>query len=101
MGLLPAGCGFGEPKQITLGYLTWDENIAVSNLTKVLLEGDLGYENVELRRAGDVAPAYKMVRRAEADAFMDRMELTGAQVTSLQTDIREAGNPIKGARIWL
>ena len=71
LGLLPAGCGFGEPARITLGYLTWDENIAVSNLTKVLLEGELGYENVELRRVGDVIPAYRMVGRAEADAFQD------------------------------
>ena len=71
LGLLPAGCGFGGPAQITLGYLTWHENVAVSNLTKVLLEEDLGYENVELRRAEDVVPAYKMVGRAEADAFQD------------------------------
>ncbi len=71
LGLLPAGCGFGGPAQVTLGYLTWDENIAVANLTKVLLEGELGYENVELRRARDVVPAYKMVGRAEADAFQD------------------------------
>ena len=71
LGLLPAGCGFGGAAQITLGYLTWDENIAVSNLTKVLLEGDLGYENVELRRAGDIVSAYRMVGRAEADAFQD------------------------------
>ena len=71
LGLLPAGCGFGGPAQITLGYLTRHENAAVSNLTKVLLDGDLGYENVELRRAGDVVPAYKMVGRAEADAFQD------------------------------
>jgi len=71
LGHLPAGCGFGGPGQATLGYLTWDENIAVSNLTKVLLEGDLGYENVELRRAEDVVPAYKMVGSAEADAFQD------------------------------
>ncbi len=71
LGLLPAGCGFGGPGQITLGYLTWHENVAVSNLTKVLLEEDLDYENVELRRAEDVVPAYKMVGRAEADAFQD------------------------------
>lgn len=71
LGLLPAGCGSGGPGQITLGYLTWDENVAVSNLTKVLLEKDLGYENVELKRAGDVVPAYKMVGNSEADAFQD------------------------------
>ncbi len=71
LGLLPAGCGSGGPGQITLGYLTWDENVAVSNLTKVLLEGDLGYENVELKRAGNVRPVYEMVGSAEADAFQD------------------------------
>ena len=71
LGVLPAACGFGGPGQITLGYLTWDENVAVSNLTKVLLEEDLGYENVELKRARDVGPVYKMVGSAEADAFQD------------------------------
>ncbi|HEV2093545.1 MAG TPA: glycine betaine ABC transporter substrate-binding protein [Rubrobacter sp.] len=71
LGLLPAGCGFGGTEQITLGYLTWDENVAVSNLTKVLLEEDLGYDTVELRRAGDVGPVYEMVGSSEVDAFQD------------------------------
>ena len=71
LGVLPGGCGPEGPGQITLGYLTWDENEAVSNLTKVLLEGDLGYENVELKRAKDVGPVYRMVGSAEADAFQD------------------------------
>ena len=71
LGLLPSGCGFGGPEQITLGYLTWDENIAVSNLTKVLLEDELGYDTVELRRASDVGPVYEMVGRSEVDAFQD------------------------------
>lgn len=71
LGLLPAGCGFGGPGQITLAYLTWDENIAVSNLTKVLLEEELGYENVELKRASNPGPVYEMVADAEADAFQD------------------------------
>ena len=71
LGLLPAGCGFWEPARITLVYLTWDENIAVSNLTKVLLEEELGYENVELRRAEAPYPVYEMVGSGEADAFQD------------------------------
>ena len=71
LGLLSVSCGSGGPGQITLGYLTWDENIAVSNLTKVLLEGDLGYENVELKRAKDVGPVYEMVGSSQADAFQD------------------------------
>jgi ABC-type proline/glycine betaine transport system substrate-binding protein len=36
-----AGCGwlggFAGAKQLTLGYIEWDENVAVSNLTKVVL----------------------------------------------------------------
>jgi glycine betaine/proline transport system substrate-binding protein len=71
LGLLPSGCGFGGTEQITLAYLTWDENIAVSNLTKVLLEEELGYENVELKRASNPGPVYEMVADAEADAFQD------------------------------
>lgn len=71
LGLFVAGCGSGEREQITLSYLTWDENVAVSNLTKVLLEEDLGYENVELKRAGDVGPAYEMVGTSQTDAFQD------------------------------
>src|ERR687893_806714 len=36
-----------------------------------------------------------------AYAFMDRMELTEAQVTRLQTEIEEAGDPVEGAKTWL
>ena len=72
LGLLPAGCGFGESARITLVYLTWDENIAVSNLTKVLLEeGELGYDSVELRRAANPGQVYEMVGSGEVDAFQD------------------------------
>jgi glycine betaine/proline transport system substrate-binding protein len=71
LGALPAGCGFRRTEQIMLVYLTWDENIAVSNLTKVLLEEELGYENVELRRATNVSPVYGMVGSSKVDAFQD------------------------------
>jgi glycine betaine/proline transport system substrate-binding protein len=50
---LATGCGgvlgVAGGKELTLGYIVWDENVAVSNLTKVLLEEDLGYEKVELQ----------------------------------------------------
>jgi glycine betaine/proline transport system substrate-binding protein len=55
----------------------------------------------------DPADVSTLVREGLAEddptayAFMDRMELTEAQVTGLQTEIREAGDPIEGARIWL
>ena len=51
-GMLATGCGGllggAGGKELTLGYIVWDENVAVSNLTKVVLEEDLGYDKVEL-----------------------------------------------------
>jgi glycine betaine/proline transport system substrate-binding protein len=70
-GALAVGCGFTGGPDLTLGYLGWDENVAVSSLTKVLLQEELGYEHVELRLADDVGPVYEMVASEEADAFQD------------------------------
>ena len=68
---LGVGCGFGGGGSLTLGYLDWDENVANANLTKVLLEDDLGYQNVELKLADDVGPAYQDLIDGETDAFQD------------------------------
>jgi glycine betaine/proline transport system substrate-binding protein len=70
-GVLGAGCGFGGGGDLTLGYLGWDENVANSYLTKVLLEEELGYDNVELKLADDVGPVYKDLIEGETDAFLD------------------------------
>lgn len=70
-GALAVGCGFAGGPELRLGYLEWDENVAVSSLTKVLLQEELGYENVELKLADDVKPVYEMVGSGEADAFQD------------------------------
>ena len=69
--VLPTGCGFGGQEQITLGYLDWDENVANSNLIKVLLEDELDYENVELKRAEKVPEVFNGVAEGETDVFMD------------------------------
>jgi glycine betaine/proline transport system substrate-binding protein len=69
--VLATGCGFGGGGNLTLGYLSWDENVANSYLIKVLLEDELGYENVELKLADDVGPAYKDLIEGETDAFLD------------------------------
>jgi glycine betaine/proline transport system substrate-binding protein len=71
VGALGAGCGFGGGGDLTLGYLGWDENVANSYLTKVLLEEELGYENVELKLADDVGPVYKDLIEGETEAFLD------------------------------
>jgi glycine betaine/proline transport system substrate-binding protein len=64
-----AGCsGSEQPKELNLANVGWDENVAVSNLTKVLLEDELGYESVELRRA-ELDTAYQEVASGDLDAF--------------------------------
>jgi len=70
-GALGVGCGFGGVGGLTLGYLDWDENVANATLTKVLLEDHLGYQNVELKLADDVGPAYQDLIDGETDAFQD------------------------------
>jgi glycine betaine/proline transport system substrate-binding protein len=71
-GALAAGCGGGSPENrtLTLGDIGWDESVAVSNLTKALLEDDIGYGNVELRQL-DVALLFQGVDDGELDAFQD------------------------------
>lgn len=72
---LVAGCGglgglSRSGESLTLGYIEWDENVAVSNLTKVLLEEELGYKSVELKLI-DVPEAFASVGSGEMDAFQD------------------------------
>ena len=71
-----AGCsGLGAVsggKELTLGYIEWDENVAVSSLTKVLLEEELGY-TVELQRTNVavVKQVFRGVAEGDLDAFQD------------------------------
>jgi glycine betaine/proline transport system substrate-binding protein len=72
-GVLAVGCGgpaAGAGGTLTIGSIGWTENVAVSNLTKVALEDDLGYENVELRLV-DVKTLFEGVADGELDAFQD------------------------------
>jgi glycine betaine/proline transport system substrate-binding protein len=66
------GCGgLGQNKGLLLANIGWDENVAVSNLTKVLLEDELGYETVEIRTNDDLDATYRDVASGELDAFQD------------------------------
>jgi glycine betaine/proline transport system substrate-binding protein len=72
-----AGCGGGgggsaesENKTLTLGNIGWTENVAVANLTKVVLEEDLGYQNVELKTL-DVGLLFEGVAGGDLHAFQD------------------------------
>jgi glycine betaine/proline transport system substrate-binding protein len=76
VGALSAGCGLlngiSGSKQLTLGYIQWDENVAVSNLTMVLLEEEFGYE-VELRVTNQsvVKQIFRDVASGDLHAFQD------------------------------
>jgi glycine betaine/proline transport system substrate-binding protein len=76
VGALAAGCGLlngiSGSKQLTLGYIEWDENVAVSNLTMVLLEEEFGYE-VELRVTNQsvVKQVFRDVASGDLHAFQD------------------------------
>jgi glycine betaine/proline transport system substrate-binding protein len=45
--------------------------VAVSNLTKVILEDELGYERVEIDTSEDLDATYRRVASGELDAFQD------------------------------
>ena len=71
LGLSVVGCAaFGSDRQITLEHVGWDENVAVSTLTKVVMEEDLGYE-VELKLAESLDSVFVDVADGSADAFQD------------------------------
>jgi glycine betaine/proline transport system substrate-binding protein len=71
VGALAAGCGGpGEGEELRLGSVGWDENVAVSHLTKALLEDDLGYGSVEIATA-DLGSTFRQVASGELDAFQD------------------------------
>jgi glycine betaine/proline transport system substrate-binding protein len=66
--------GCGGPRQdkgLLLANIGWDENVAVSNLTKVLLEDELDYESVEVRNSENLDKTYREVASGELDAFQD------------------------------
>ena len=54
------GCGsLGQNNRLLLANIGWDENVAVSNLTKVLLEDELGYQHVEISTSEDLDATYE------------------------------------------
>ena len=72
-GAILAGCssaGASGDKELLIGYKDWDENVAVANLTKVLLEEDLGYDRVELKVV-ELPEVYEDVPDGDMDAFQD------------------------------
>jgi glycine betaine/proline transport system substrate-binding protein len=73
---LAAGCGSGWPgssgeKTLTLGSIGWTENVAVSTLTKVVMEDELGYEEVQIKGPLELGPLFQGVAGGDLAAFQD------------------------------
>src|ERR671932_1389470 len=67
---LVAGCAGGSQNtKLTVADIGWDENTAVANLTKALLEDELGY-NVTIQTV-DLGLVFKGVDTGDLDAFQD------------------------------
>jgi glycine betaine/proline transport system substrate-binding protein len=64
------GSGSSGTKTLILGDNGWDENIAVSNLTKVVLGDEMDY-NVSLKGPLDLGPMFQGIASGDLDAFMD------------------------------
>ena len=72
VALAPAGCGpLGQDEVLRLANIGWDENVAVSYLTKALLEEELAYGLVEISTSQDLDSTYRGVATGELDAFQD------------------------------
>ena len=101
LGLTVAGCGSsgddkggsgGEKKEITIGYIAWDEDVAVSNLWKKVLESK-GY-TVKMTQL-DAAPLYAGMAKGDIDVFFDAW-----LPKTHETYWKRYGNKLEDAGIW-
>ena len=61
--------GGGSGKQITIGYINWDEDVAVTHLWQKVLQ-DKGY-NVKIQQISDAGPTYIGLSKGNIDLFFD------------------------------
>ena len=90
VGAMVAGCGGGSPesRELNLGVATgWDENQVVANLTKTLLEEELGYGEVRLTEL-ELGPVFEGVGSGDLDAFQDMwLPNHQAQLDAVENDV--------------
>ena len=70
--LLTVGCGGGGDggKTLDIADIGWTENTAISGLTKVLLEEELGYQEVIVHKS-ELDLVFEGVAEGDLDAFQD------------------------------
>ncbi len=72
LAILTSGCGGSgaSGRTIDIADIGWTENTAIAQLTKVLLEEQLGYEEVVVHTS-DLESVYGDVAEGDLDAFQD------------------------------
>jgi glycine betaine/proline transport system substrate-binding protein len=70
VGTLATGCGGDSAKTLDIADIGWTENTAIAHLTKVLLEEEIGYEQVTIKTT-DLDSVYDSVAEGDLDAFQD------------------------------
>lgn len=100
VGVLVSGCGQSadtpENRQLVIGYIGWDENVAVSSLTKLLLEEELGYEDVQLELT-DLEAVFERVGDGDFDAFQDVwLPNHDRQIEAVEGDVELLGSWFRG-----
>src|SRR6056297_2160511 len=88
-------------KTANLVYVNWEEGVAYTNLAKVVLEDQMGYEvNIT---AADVGPAYTSVAQGDQDAFMETWlpVLHKDYVEQYREDITDLGYVFEGTQSGL
>jgi glycine betaine/proline transport system substrate-binding protein len=90
VGAMAAGCGGSSPEnqELNLGVATgWDENQVVANVTKILLEEELGYGEVRLTEL-ELGPVFQGVGSGDLDAFQDMwLPNHDTQLSEVENDV--------------
>lgn len=94
--ILFLGCDVNDERTITISYLDWEEDIAMSNVVKIILEEN-GYK-VKFRM-GDIEPIFRNLARNKSDVFLDiwetnthkeYLEKYGSSIDVLEATYQEA-----------
>ena len=96
--LTSAGCGGGASgtKTLDIADIGWTENTALAQLTKVLLEEQLGYGEVTVHTS-DLDSVYNDVAEGDLDAFQDVWLPNQQQLLdSVQDDVEQLAPSYEG-----
>jgi glycine betaine/proline transport system substrate-binding protein len=95
--LLTSGCGGGaSARTLDIADIGWTENTAIAQLTKVLLEEQLGYGEVTLHTS-DLDSVYEEVARGDLNAFQDVwLPNQRGLLESVQDDVEQLGFSYEG-----